>query len=231
MHHITTYGALALTTETQVIETHRGYVEGLAHKLKRQLKIRVEVDDLMAYGFEGLLQAWRRYDPESKASFTSFAYYRVRGSMLDGCRKEGWAPRKRESKAKKMQALNANLEHAHATNHDKPPAKTLSQSIDRVADTVGSALTILFIEQDEMASMVVTQPEQEKNLELLGKRRRLTDAMDKLEEKERTIIARHHFQEHSLTDIARDLNLSTSWCSRIHARALLKMRDALSQTG
>lgn len=218
-------------TETQVVETYKGFVEGLAYKLKKQLRIRVELDDLMAYGYEGLLQAWRRYDPESKAAFTSFAYYRVRGSMLDGCRKEGWAPRKRAPKAKTMQAVNTSLEHAHATNHDKPAAKTLAQSIDRVADTVGSTLTILFIEQEEMATLVVTEPTQEKDLELQGKRRRLADAMEQLEEKERTIITRHHFQEVSLTEIARDLNLSTSWCSRIHARALLKMRDVLADTG
>ena len=86
--------------ENELIEAHRGFVEGLAHKLKRQLKIRVDVEDLIAYGYEGLLQAWRRYDTNAKASFTSFAYYRVRGAMYDGCRKEGWIPRKQAKRAR-----------------------------------------------------------------------------------------------------------------------------------
>lgn len=213
--------------ENELIEAHRGFVEGLAHKLKRQLKIRVDVEDLIAYGYEGLLQAWRRYDADAKASFTSFAYYRVRGAMYDGCRKEGWIPRKQARKARQVEAINNHQEQRHEANAQTPVAKTLSDSIDRVSGAVGDALTIIFIQAHEMETKLVGDATQEENLELDADRQRIVEALEQLEENERTIITRHHFREHSLTEIARDLNLSTSWCSRIHTRALGKMREFL----
>lgn len=218
-------------TETELIEAHQGFVEGLAHKLKRQLKIRVELDDLMAYGFEGLIQAWRRYDQQSQASFKSFAYYRVRGAMLDGCRKEGWMPRRRKEKVRQIEAINDYQESRHEATHDAPVAKTLSDSISRVTDAVGNAMTILFIESEEMETKLVGEATQSEALELKDDQKRIAQALEQLEENERTIITRYHFREDSLTDIAKDLNLSTSWCSRIHSRALAKMREHLVDSG
>lgn len=212
--------------ETELIQTHQAFVEGLAHLLKRQLKMRVDVEDLVAYGYEGLLQAWRRYDPTSKSAFKSFAYYRIRGAMLDGCRKEGWAPRKRKRQVKQIQAINAN-QQTNLEHEQQPAAKTLSESIERVSETIAQTLTILFVEHEELEHKIVTEATQEEGLEQEDHQKRILSALSQLDEKERDIIVRYHFQDESLKDIGKDWNISTSWCSRVHSRALLKMRNHL----
>ena len=48
------------------------------------------VDDLVSIGFEALLDAHARFDPARGLAFPVYAYYRVRGAMLqDGRRIEG----------------------------------------------------------------------------------------------------------------------------------------------
>ena len=220
---------LSEMTEPEVIEAYTYYVERIADKLARDLKIRIERDDLVSYGLEGLLQAWRRYDPTSPAAFTSYAYYRIRGNMLDGCRKEGWATRPRSASAKTQAAINDHLESNHEATADRPAARTLSESVDRVANTVGNVLTIVMLRETDMDGVMGhREPSQDKQLERKNENERLANALGQLEEVERVLIKRHHYYDESLTDIGNELGLSTSWCSRIHARALEKLRELLT---
>ena len=71
---------------TELIAQHGKMVHGLANRLRRELCLRGEIDDLIAFGFGGLLEAKRRFDPTRGVRFQTFAYYRVRGAMLDGVR-------------------------------------------------------------------------------------------------------------------------------------------------
>src|SRR6185436_14020281 len=50
-------------------------------------------DDLVGYGHKGLIEAADRFDSKQGVTFTTFAYYRIRGAMLDGLRSMGWYSR------------------------------------------------------------------------------------------------------------------------------------------
>ena len=71
-------------------EDHRGLVRALAIKVRTSLSRRLDVDDLVAYGSTGLVEAARRWDPGRGVAFKTFAYYRIRGAIFDGLRKQGW---------------------------------------------------------------------------------------------------------------------------------------------
>ena len=47
----------------EVVKLYGGFVLGLARKLHKQLKLRIELRDLVAYGNIGLIEAWGRFDP------------------------------------------------------------------------------------------------------------------------------------------------------------------------
>lgn len=218
-------------TEDDVIREHRNFVEAQATKLHKQLRLRVDREDLIAYGMVGLIQAWRRYDPSSDAGFISFAFHRVRGAMLDGCRKEGWAPRDRKNanaSVNTYQRANSYMEAQHEHNLQLPSSGSFSESVDRVTELVGDVFTIFFIDQADLDTL----PAEEGNAQFDAMarddiQRRLLAAIEQLDESEQRIIKGNHFYEESLTDIADDLGISTSWCSRIHSRALKKLREIL----
>jgi RNA polymerase sigma factor for flagellar operon FliA len=73
-------------------EQHLGLVFSIAVKLYRRMLGRVELDELVGFGTEGLLEAAARFDASRGAAFSTFAYPRIRGAMLDGARKLSSVP-------------------------------------------------------------------------------------------------------------------------------------------
>ncbi len=213
-----------------VVARYSGYVQGLATKLHRQLKLKIELQDLVAYGNIGLIEAWSRYDRHQDATFTTFSYSRIRGAMLDGCRKEGWISRDRSKEAKATRILNSYMESNREANAAAPEARTFAEALSRVEHTVSNAVTVLLVEEielEQLQSDAALDPLA--SLERSDLERRLHSAILALEDNERSIVIRHHFRDESLTQIGEDMNLSTSWVSRIHSRALNKIRLTFEQ--
>lgn len=82
------------------VAPHLPLVRRLAAQLAFATPAHVQIDDLVGYGVLGLLDAVRRFDPARGASFETFAWYRIRGAMLDGLRLEDWVPVSRRQRAK-----------------------------------------------------------------------------------------------------------------------------------
>ena len=146
-------------SDQEVITYYQGAVQSIVSSLVTSLSVRVDRDDLVAYGNLGLLQAWRRYDKQSSNAFITYAYYRVRGAILDGCRKEGWVSRTRIQQLAQAEALNDYLEDHYESEHLHAPEPTsLSESVERVTDLIGNALTIMFVEESDLGHIDVHTP-------------------------------------------------------------------------
>jgi len=65
-----------------------GLVRSIAWALAPGLPDHIHTDDLLGEGFLGLIEALDRFNPERQVLFTTFAYPRVRGRMLDFVKKE-----------------------------------------------------------------------------------------------------------------------------------------------
>ena len=65
-------------------------VKSVVKRLLVNKKLLLISDDLIGVGYEGLMKAAYKYDAshKSKASFQTFAYYYVRGAILDYLKKE-----------------------------------------------------------------------------------------------------------------------------------------------
>ena len=74
------------------IVPHLALVRGIAQRVARKYRLdlcHLDLDDLVSIGAEALLEAARRFDPSRRASFVTFAYYRVQGAMIDALRANG----------------------------------------------------------------------------------------------------------------------------------------------
>jgi RNA polymerase sigma factor (sigma-70 family) len=65
-------------------------VRTLAWQLKRKVPSRIDEEELISEGQVGLLRAARDFDPTRGAAFATYAYWRIRGSMLDWIRSQNW---------------------------------------------------------------------------------------------------------------------------------------------
>lgn len=81
-----------LTAEQRrLVDGCQGFVRSIAWKVHRKVpRHLVDLDDLIAYGQLGLCDAAREFDPNRAVKFTTYAYYRVRGSILDGLTQMSW---------------------------------------------------------------------------------------------------------------------------------------------
>ena len=57
-------------------------VRSLALRIAQTSGVRIDLEDLIAYGQIGLAEAARDYQPGRGSQFTSYAYYRIRGAIL-----------------------------------------------------------------------------------------------------------------------------------------------------
>ena len=93
----------------RLAEHYYQYVRNIAAKMSSQFDYKVSADDLTSYGVDGLYKAIQRYDPEKCTAFTTYAYIRVRGAMLDGMRKDDFVPRSVRLRQSKIESTRNRL--------------------------------------------------------------------------------------------------------------------------
>ena len=191
---------------TEFIAQHERMVHGLANRLRRELSLRGDLDDLIAFGFGGLLEARHRFDPARGVRFQTFAYHRVRGAMLDGVRKMSQLPRRAHER---FQAAAETTPTAAPTALDK-------------AFTRMTALSTATVFQGRFGN---ESPEAVllKNESIT----RLLQALPSLSPRQRVLVRGFYFEGRSIDAMARELGISKSWASRLHTNALRELRDAL----
>jgi RNA polymerase sigma factor for flagellar operon FliA len=212
-----------------LVEEFRGLVGSVVHSLRKKLRIRVSMEDMEGYGFKGLLEAHDRFDPETGSYFASFAYYRIRGAILDGCRKEGWLSRERSRDARREEALDEYMETTGKTNRNTPKPASFSEAVDRVSDMVDDAATIFLLHEETLDTIQKSDPNQHKRLERRTNVQLVRAALKILTDQEREVIMRHHYEGERMDDIGDAFGHSRSWVSRVNTRALEKMREHIMQ--
>jgi RNA polymerase sigma factor (sigma-70 family) len=98
-------------------------VQRVARRVQEHLPRHVEFEELVALGVVGLLDACNKYDPE-RGTFPTYAYWRIRGAILDGLRALDLTPRGAERIAlcQQPEALDGHL--------DPTPAPLPLRSLD-----------------------------------------------------------------------------------------------------
>lgn len=224
---------MAAEDRDRLVSQHLSLVQAIAAKLKRTLGRSIEFDDLVGYGTKGLLEAAERYDPTQGAAFSTFAYYRVRGAMLDGLRTMGWYSRSDYARYRAEERANEYLqnqaERAAAGQEASGGARPeKAAALESIAEVLGG-IAVIHITSLEAAAKVADEklPPPDADLERVQASARVRTAMAKLPEKERKLMELYYFGEKNLEEIGAVLGLSKSWACRLHARAVGLLRDAL----
>ena len=76
-------------SKAQILEKYGAYVRSLAAQVRKQFNSQFEMEELVAWGQVGLLEAAERFDARVGANFLTFAHYRIKGAIYDGLRKMG----------------------------------------------------------------------------------------------------------------------------------------------
>lgn len=173
-------------------------------------------DDLYQSGMIALMEAWNNYDPSKEASFRTYAFYRIRGAMLDHLRNEDTVSRSTRAALKKIET-NINNTMTSSELSDEEIAKTIKNSVvvfqylsPSDSDTEGPHTD--FPDTTDTYKVVEAQ----ETISKLFKICPLTD-------KEKTVIQDHYFNSKNFSAIGESLGITESRISQIHKAALKKL--------
>ena len=220
-----------------LVEEGQALVHSLAARIRRNVPIRVDLDDLIAYGEVGLAEAARDYDPDNGASFTTFAYYRIRGAIYDGVARMSWTGRAYCRRRRFQRAAREYLAaHTEASSHDD--RGSLEDNARWLRDATDSLAVIFFGsfesngESDYESTLEDTAAEPASVIaarrEIVAQLHDLLGTLPRLEER---LIREVYFNGATLQEAGEFLGISKSWASRLHARALERLAAALRRKG
>ncbi len=196
---------------------------------------RIERDDLLGWGMLGLIEAADSWDPSRGLRFSTYAYPRIRGSILDELRRMDFLPRGRREKVRDVERAIARLEQAQGS----PPAPeeiagSLSISLEELDEILTSARlgSSISLEEDERGALasMLSDPqcaEPSDSVAWHEMKELLVAAIHELPEQEKTVVTLYYGEELLLRDIAEVLGVSESRVSQIHSRALYRLNREL----
>jgi len=216
-------------------------VHHVARQLERSLSNELDHDELVSAGTLGLMAAMGSFDPSRGLAFSTFAVPRIRGAILDELRRQDHVPRSVRRKTRDIQGARSAL----AARLCRMPADS------EVAESLGVDLETLWRWESDVEGAIrvpIDRPVTDHGeapsslLELLHTDRDLgideqiareqevvllRDAIMKLKEQERTVLALYYFEELKLHEIAEILELTESRVSQIRSKALARLRETV----
>jgi RNA polymerase sigma factor for flagellar operon FliA len=215
-----------------ILSKYGAYVRSLAVQVRKQFGGRLDLDDLVAYGNIGLLEAADRFDTKFGANFLTFAHYRIKGAIYDGLRKMGTLKGPDLSKIyvgeRTTQFLQNKADQEVGSNKPAPSADDDSREI---AVAVESLAAIFAASLEGMENLQVKDESlgPDERLEQEQLKSLVRKAVDKLPENEQKLLVAYYYEGKTLQESGEVIGQSKSWASRLHARAIEKLKDFLAE--
>lgn len=224
----------------QLIIEYSQLVKLVAGRLSMYLGHNVEYDDLVSYGIFGLIDAIDKFDMDKNVKFETYASLRIRGAILDQIRKMDWIPRTVRQRQRKIDDAIKQIEmRTGRAATDAELAEELGLSEEELNSwqsqmMVTNVVSLNEFEEngagpepvmDTSQKSHFAQPEDVVEAEEL--KNTLIEALDLLTEKERRVIELYYYEELTLKEISRILEVSESRVSQLHTKGLVKMRKKM----
>jgi len=224
----------------EVLERFHGtldLVDIIARQVRKTIGQGLEVDELVSFGREGLLDAARRFDPARGVPFRAYANFRVRGAIVDGVRSIARLPRRAHERLRALDAASRVSEGAAEDVLGSAPrgdAKDAERALDAHLAAMATAMAVGLVAEaasgeDGEPTPVDARSNPEEalgNAELLAVVR--TAILD-LPREEQELVRRHYLEGERFDRVAADLGLSKSWASRLHTRAVQRLAGKLRE--
>ncbi len=227
----------------QLVLAYAPIVKYVAGRISSGLPAHVEEADLISYGLFGLVGAIERYEPERNIKFETFAIIRIKGAIIDELRSMDWVPRSVRSKMRKIEEVNAALENEHQRSPtDAELANALDMTVDEFHDTLTLISTSSMVALDELWTVSDSSGDKVSLMDTISDAKaddpvksidkdevkdRLSDAVSKLPEREKLVVALYYYENLTLREIGEVLNVTESRVSQLHTRAVLRLKGRL----
>lgn len=230
------------TARDELILNYSPLVKYVAGRLASSLPQTVDTADLISYGIFGLIDAIEKFDPERAIKFETYAISRIKGAIIDELRAMDWVPRSVRSRAREIEAAYVALENTlrrvpsdqEVADYMNVTIKEFQVLLAKLSYTSVVSFEELWVggERDEgqnaIGSIKDDTAEDPVAIFETGEIKEiLAGAIDKLPERERTVVALYYYEGLTLKEIGQVLGVTESRVSQLHTKAVLRLRAKL----
>jgi len=223
----------------KLIEKYIQLVKIVAGRMYNYYGGNVEYEDLIGFGIFGLIDAIDKFDVNRDIKFETYAQIRIRGAIIDNLRKFDWIPRGLRKKVKEMENLISTVENKLGRSATiKEIAEELNVPESDVENILSEIATINVLSLEEtlmnkgdIYSNLNDNDSPEKIFEHKELKLILKEAIEGLNEKEKTVVSLYYFDELTYKEIANILEVSESRISQLHSKAILSLKNSLFSKG
>ncbi|MHB0936623.1 MAG: sigma-70 family RNA polymerase sigma factor [Armatimonadota bacterium] len=230
---------------SKLIEQYAPLAKYVVDRMNLQPSGGISYDDLISQAIVGLIEAIDRYDPSRGVKFNTYAYYRIRGAVIDMLRELDWVPRSLRSKGNDILNVMTRLEsELGRPPTDEEVAGAMGLSPDQYGELVQEVggQTLVSLDEtlesdgsesyypigDQIADESTTSPV--KFAEDQDQRRLLAEAISELPEKEQLVISLYYTDGLTLKEISSVLGVTESRICQLHSKAILRLRSMMQAT-
>ncbi|MDR2542500.1 MAG: RNA polymerase sigma factor WhiG [Treponema sp.] len=225
------------------IKQYAPLVKYVAGKVAVGMPSNVEFDDLVGYGVFGLLDAIDKYDPDKNVKFKTYAVTRIRGAIFDELRLIDFVPRSIRQKTREIELTVSGLEAQlgrTATEQEIASAMGMDESeylktMQKISGTSVISLNDLWYSGDDndkvsIGDSIESPSSMNPDVVVVNEeiRRVIVEAINELPEKEKKILVLYYYEDLTLKDIGRVLQVTESRVSQLHTKAVLHLRSKLT---
>ncbi len=230
-----TEGAMSPDRDQLILE-HIPLLKHIAGRMNFDSNGRIDGDDLYGFGMIGLISAADAWDVNRGLKFSTFAYPRIRGAILDELRRNDLLSRGRREKVRMLSGAVARLEQEHGL----PPmpeqiAEELEITLEEVDAIMVSASqaveTTLTGEDGNLLESMLSDPRADDpvdSAEWKEMKMILVKVIEDLPAQEKSVIALYYADGLLLREIAEVMEVTESRVSQIHSRALYRLNRELT---
>jgi RNA polymerase sigma factor for flagellar operon FliA len=223
-----------------LMENYRYLVKYCAERLHKKLPDKVDIDDLISAGIFGLMDAIDAFNPSISIPFEEYCSPRIKGAILDELRSMDWVPRLVRARSfqldKTARTLETRLGRIPTQQEISRELDIDMSEFDRLRQCANkSTLSSIDFEykrderENDIREIDIIKDERSKNPVIEAQKRDLKALLTKgLTRAERLIVVLYYYEEMTMKEIGRMLDLSESRVSQMHSSIIARLKSQMS---
>ena len=227
--------SLTQLNKEALIKKYTPLIKHIASRIILDKNRYFDYEDLVSYGYIGLLEAIKSFNPERGNKFSTYATIKIRGSIIDQLRASKIISR---SSMKKVNLYYKTIEELNKELNKEPNnieiAERMNCSIQDIYSIENNINILSMISLETLISENINEnfkienkniiKSQEEIIEEEEMKKILSLAIKQLKEQEQLVLSLYYFEEMNLKEIGQVINVSESRVCQIHSRAILNIK-------
>jgi RNA polymerase sigma factor for flagellar operon FliA len=230
-------------SKDELILKYYPFVKNVVLRMASSLPVdRADTEDLVNVGIIGLMSAIEKFDSKRNVRFETFAYLRIKGAVWDELRHRDRVTRTARFKAGRIENAFSELRKELGRQPEEEEiAAHLGVSLGKYYDLLDDAKGVSLLSTEDLPPDFLEKHSSENVADLLESDNPLAsliggelmtglkNAIDKLPQKERLVVSLYYYDELTMKEIGKVMDITESRVCQLHTQAVLRLRNSVNE--